>query len=101
MQDIRIERWAHTLVHYCLYVKAGETVAIRATPLAALLVEAVFQELVRVGAHPVPMIELESLEEILLRKGNDSQLDRVHPMLATTAEYVDAQLSIGSKSNTK
>ena len=46
MQDIRIERWAHTLVHYCLYVKAGETVAIRATPLAALLVEAVFQELV-------------------------------------------------------
>jgi len=101
MQDIRIERWAHTLVHYCLYVKAGESVSIRATPLAAPLVEAVFQELVRVGAHPLPMIELESLEEILLREGNDSQLDRVHPMLATTAEYVDAQLTIGSKSNTK
>ena len=41
MQDIRIERWAHTLVHYCLYVRAEETVSIRATPLAAPLVEAV------------------------------------------------------------
>jgi aminopeptidase len=101
MQDIRIERWAHTLVHYCLYVKAGETVAIRATPLAAPLVEAVYREVLRVGAHPLPLIELESLEEILLREGNESQLATINPMLSTTAESVDAQLTIGSKSNTK
>jgi aminopeptidase len=64
MQDIRIERWAHTLVHYCLYLKAGETVAIRATPLAAPLIEAVYREVMHVGAHPLPLIEMESLEEI-------------------------------------
>ena len=52
MQDIRIERWAHTLVNYSLYIKAGETVAIYATPLAAPLVEAVYREVLRVGAHP-------------------------------------------------
>ena len=63
MQDIRIERWAHTLVHYCLYVKEGETVAIRATPLAAPLVEAVYRELLRVGAYPLPLIELEKLRK--------------------------------------
>ena len=45
MQDIRIGRWAHTLVHYCLNVQARETVAIRTTPLASPLVEAVFREL--------------------------------------------------------
>ena len=50
MQDMRIERWAHTLVHHCLYVKAGETDAILATPLATPLVEAVYREVVRVGA---------------------------------------------------
>ncbi len=49
MQDIRIERWAHTLVHYSLYVKAGDTVAMLATPLAAPLVEAVYREVLRVG----------------------------------------------------
>ena len=101
MQDVRIERWAHTLVHYCLYVRAGERVAIRATPLASPLLEAVYRELVRVGAYPLPMIELESFEEILLKEGNDTQLGMPHSVLHLAAEDIDAQLFIDSKSNTK
>src|SRR5205085_4374088 len=49
MQDIRVERWAHTLIHYSLSVKAGETIAIHATPLAAPLVDAVYREILRTG----------------------------------------------------
>src|SRR5947209_1617399 len=98
MQDIRIERWAHTLVHYSLSVKAGETLAIHATPLAAPLVEAVYREVLRVGAYPVPLIELENLEEILLRQGNDAQLTKVSPVSTALVESVDARLSIGSRS---
>lgn len=101
MQDIRIERWAHTLVHYSLYVKPGEIVSIRATPLAAPLVEAVYREVLRVGAYPLPQIELENLEEILLREGNDVQLTMPSPLATVLAEQVDAQLTIGSRSNTK
>ncbi len=101
MQDIRIERWAHTLVHYCLYVRAGERVAIRATPLASPLVEAVYRELVQVGAYALPIIELESFEEIMLKEGNDTQLSMPHPVLRLAAEDIDAQLFIDSKSNTK
>ncbi len=101
MQDIRIERWAHTLVHYCLYVQEGETVAIRATPLATPLVEAVCRELLRVGANVLPLIELESFEELLLKEGNDNQLLMPHPVMRVMAEDIDAQLSIESKSNTK
>ncbi len=101
MQDIRVERWAHTLVHYCLDVKAGETVAIRATPLAAPLVEAVYRELLGVGAYALPLIELESLEEILVHEGNDRQLAMPHPVLNLVAEQISAQISIGSKSNTR
>ncbi len=101
MQDIRIERWAHTLVHYCLYVQEGETVAIRATPLATPLVEAVCRELLRVGANVLPLIELESFEELLLKEGNDNQLSMPHPVMRVMAEDIDAQLSIESKSNTK
>jgi aminopeptidase len=101
MQDIRIERWAHTLVHYSLYARAGETVAIRATPLAAPLLEAVFRELLLVGAYPLPLIELESFEEMLLEEGNDDQLARPHPVMRMMAENIDAQLSIGAKSNTR
>src|SRR6266581_4661835 len=94
MQDIRIERWAHTLVHYSLYLKAGETVAIFATPLAAPLVEAVYREALRVGAHPLSLIEQENLEEILLREGNDAQLTKPSPITAALAEHIDARLTI-------
>lgn len=101
MHDIRIERWAHTLVHYCLYVKAGETVVIRATPLAAPLVDAVYSELLHVGAFPLPLIDLDSLDEILLREGNNDQLARPSPVMNALSQQIDAQLTIGSKSNTR
>src|SRR5436853_1343485 len=101
MQDIRIERWAHTLVHYSLSVKAKETIAIHATPLAAPLVEAIYREILRTGAHPVPLIDLESLEEILLRQGSDAQLTKISPISSALVDNVDARLSIGSRSNPK
>jgi aminopeptidase len=40
------------------------------------------------------------LVSILLREGNESQLATINPVLAATVEYVDAQLTIGSKGNT-
>lgn len=101
MHDIRIERWAHTLVHYCLYLEEGNTVAIHATPLAAPLVEAVYREALRVGAHPLPMIDLENVEEILYREGNDEQLRKIPPTARALVEQVDARLGIMSRSNTK
>lgn len=101
MQDIRIERWAHTLVHYSLYIKPGEVVSIHATPLAAPLVEAVYRELLQVGALPLTVIDLENLEEILLREGNDQQLAWVSPVPATLSSVAAARLFIASQENTK
>jgi aminopeptidase len=101
MHDMRLERWAHTLVHYSLNIQPGESVAIQATPLATPLVEAVYREILRVGAYPLPVIELETLDEILLREGNDGQLTKVSPISSALLENVHARLSIGSRSNTK
>ncbi len=101
MQDIRLTRWAKTLVAYSLYVKQGETVAIQATPEALPLLEAVYRELLLAGAHPLPMISIESLEEILLREGNDAQLTWASPLQNAVAEHIDARLHILSSNNTK
>lgn len=101
MHDIRIERWAHTLVHYCLSVQPWETISVRATPLAAPLVEAVYREILRVGAYPLTLIDLENLEEILVLEGNDAQLSKAPPVLTAIARQIDAQLTIASKSNTR
>ncbi len=99
MQDIRIDRWAHALVHYCLYLRPGETVAIHSTPLASPLVEAVYREVLRVGAYPLPVISLDGLEEILLREGNEDQLTHPSPIQDLLAERADARLSILSQGN--
>ncbi len=101
MRDIRIERWAHTLVHYSLYLKPGDIVTISATSLAAPLVEAFYREALRVGANPLPLIELETLESILLHEGNDAQLMMPSPFTHIIADHVDAQLTIGSRGNPK
>lgn len=99
MQDIRIQRWAHTLVHYCLYLKPGDIVLINATPQAAPLIEAFFAEALHVGAHPVPQIHLETLDEILLREGNNEQLAWIAPSAQVLAEQATARLNIQSSSN--
>jgi aminopeptidase len=99
MHDIRIERWAHTLVHYCLYLKEGETVVILSTPLAGPLIEAVYSEVLHVGAYPVVLLDLESLDEILLREGNESQLAKVSPATRAALEQANARLHISASSN--
>jgi aminopeptidase len=99
MSDIRIDRWAHTLTHYCLCLKPGDIFVIQATPQASPLIEAVYREALQVGAHPVPVIELEPLEELLLRGGSDEQLTTVSPIASTLAERANARLVISSRSN--
>ncbi|GHO85662.1 aminopeptidase [Dictyobacter formicarum] len=100
MHDIRLHRWAHTLVHYSLALKAGEILAIEATPAAAPLIEAVYREALHIGAHPVPFLNLETLDELLFQGGNDQQLNWLSPMHQTMAERVDARLFIHSSENT-
>ncbi|MBV9713417.1 MAG: aminopeptidase, partial [Ktedonobacteraceae bacterium] len=77
------------------------TIAILATPEALPLVEAVYREVLRAGAHPLPMINVENLDEILLREGNDAQLTWASPVQNVMAEQIDARLEILSSSNTK
>jgi len=101
MHDIRIERWAHALVHYCLSLKEGDNVSINATPLAAPLVQAVYREVLRAGAHPIPFIALEGLDEILLQESNANQLEQSYQLLGAIAPKIDARLTIQSSGNTR
>src|SRR5512146_2772264 len=100
MHDIRLERWAHTLVHYCLALKEGDNVSIHTTPLAAPLIEAVYREILRVGANPVPLVGLERLDEILLQEGSPTQIENSYQLLKAIVPNINARLAILSDSNT-
>ncbi len=101
MHDVRIDRWAHTLVHYCLSLKEGDNISIHASSLAAPLVEAVYSEALHAGAHPIPFINLERLDEILLREANPGQIERSYQLYSAIAAQIDARLVILSDGNTK
>jgi aminopeptidase len=101
MHDIRMERWAHALVHYCLALKEGDNVSIHATPLAAPLIEAVYREVLRAGANPIPLLGLANLDEILLQEGNPSQIEHSYQVLSAIMPKIDARLTILSEGNTK
>ncbi|MEO7021685.1 MAG: aminopeptidase [Ktedonobacteraceae bacterium] len=101
MHDIRIERWAHALVHYCLSLKEGDNVSIHATSLATPLIEAVYREVLHAGANPIPFIGLEHLNEILLKEGSPSQIENSLQLMSAIAPHIDARLSILSTGNTK
>jgi aminopeptidase len=101
MQDIRITRWAHTIVHYCLYLKPGDIFLINATTLATPLVEAVYREALRAGARPVTQIQLPHLDEILLKEGSDEQLNWISPVSDVLLRQANARLTINSSYNTR
>ncbi|HLY30476.1 MAG TPA: aminopeptidase [Ktedonobacterales bacterium] len=99
--DQRMNRWAKTLVGYCLEVQPGEAVAIHATPAAEPLITEVSREILRAGGHPVPIITLPGVREALLRDGNEEQLGWIDPATRAVVEHVKVRLNIMSETNTR
>ncbi len=99
--DPRIERWAKTLVGYCLEVQPGQMVLINATPAAEPLVAEVYREVLRAGGNPVPRINLPALTSIALREGSEEQLAWINPADRLMMEQASATLAISSETNTR
>lgn len=101
MADPRVDNLARVLVHYSLELKPGQLFRINAPAVAAELIRAVYREAVRAGAHVVPRITLDGLDEILLKEGSDEQLSYVSPLMIGEIEKIDATLTLWADSNTK
>ncbi len=99
LTDIRVQRWAHTLVHYCLDVQPAELVGIHATSQAEPLIREVMREVLRVGAHPVPVIAMPSLRNVLLESGSDEQLQWRSPVDRVLSSEIHKRLRIASDPN--
>lgn len=101
MTDPRIARWADTLVRYSLDLRAGQTLAIQAPPIAAPLIVAVYQAALKVGAHPVAQVALPELTEVLMRNASEEQLRWISPLETLVMERFDATLTIMAQENTR
>src|SRR5689334_12148023 len=94
--DSRIHKMAQVMINYSLEVKAGERVLIRATsPAAEPLVQALYQEALKVGAHPFPYIQLRLEDSLAIEATDDLELlATVNPMLKLMYEECEVVIRI-------
>jgi aminopeptidase len=101
MRDQRLLKYAHTLVNYSLYTKPGEWVVIRGSDLALPLIKECYREILKAGAHPTVILNPEGISEILLKEGNDDQLQFNAPMMMEVYAKADKILTILGDHNLK
>lgn len=100
MQNIW-QKYAKVLVEYCTNIQKGQLVIIRSEAQAQPLVKAVYEEVIKKGAYPVPRIILEGLNESYYKLASDEQLDFIDPFIQLEYDKVDAIISIDAPSNLK
>lgn len=101
MTDPRVETMAKILVEYSVDVKPGQLVRINGNPEGAPLLIAVYQQVLKRGAHPWFQVSLEEAEEIFYSYADDAQLDYVPPFMKEAIEQIDASIGIWTEANTK
>ncbi|HEX8683936.1 MAG TPA: aminopeptidase [Ardenticatenaceae bacterium] len=101
MADSRIKRVAQVLVEYSVEVKPGDWVVIRTTPEADTMTRAIYKEVLKAGGNPQVLLTSPWEAYLLLKNGNDDQLDYVSPTTRLMWEQADVQISILAASNTK
>ncbi len=101
MRDPRLDKLAHVLVHYSTGVKAGQTVVLKGDPIALPLMEAIYEQLIRAGAHVRFTCQPDSLQEIFFAHASDDQLGHVSKLALHEVEHIDASIGIWAETNTR
>jgi aminopeptidase len=101
VSDPRIEKWAETLVNFCVEVRPGQSVAIIGGTPAEPLLRAVYREVIRAGGYPTLVPTLNGLNADLLSLGNDEQIAWISPWERFFRTEADALIQVLAETNTK
>ena len=101
MRDPRAENLAKILIGYSTGVKAGEVVSIDGEVGAEPLLRAVYEEVLKVGAHPILNVGLDGLAAVYYEHANDEQLEWVSPLTKWMVENADVRIGVGASANTR
>ena len=101
MRDPRVDRLAALLVGYSLELREGEVVRIDGGDCAAPVLLALYREALAVGARPYLNVALEGIDETLLARGTEEQIQYLSPVVWNEVETMDAMISVWSDENTR
>ncbi len=88
-------------MEYSTRVQPGQLVRISGDPVALPLLEAIYEAVVKVGAHPYLRCSPASLEDLFYEYANDEQLKYVSPLTQHEYEQIDVSIGIWAETNTK
>lgn len=93
--DIRLEKFAHKLVNYCVSVKKGENVLISVAESDALpLVQLLIREIYKAGGNPFVQYEFASITREMLKHCNKEQLKLQNDADVYLLSRMDVNISI-------
>ena len=101
MRDPRITNLARILVGYSVDVREGETCVIRAPTTAEPLVGAVYEEVLKAGAHPLVTLGFAGQSSAYFRHASDAELEWISPLADWEAKEADCNIVIGADENTR
>jgi aminopeptidase len=99
MPDVRAQRLAQVLVRYSTEVKPGELCAIEGDSPAEELIEAVYEEVLRAGAHPVVLMSPSRAQAAFFALASEAQLDHVSPVARQITEEADVRIRVLASAN--
>ncbi len=94
MRDQRADALAQILVHYSTRVRPGDVCVIQSTTAAELLVQAVYEEVLRAGGLPVMQLTTDEAQAAFFRLATDEQLDWIPPTAEWAAEHADVRIAV-------
>ena len=101
MRDSRAEALAQILVRYSTKVRRGDVCVIQATTAAEVLIQAVYEEVLRAGGLPVMQLTTEGAQSAFFELAGDEQLDWVPPTAEWAAEKADVRIAVMSDVNAR
>jgi aminopeptidase len=101
VKDPRIEALAQILVRYSTKVQPGDVTVIQSTTTAEPLVQALYEEVLRAGGHPVFNLAPEGAQAAFFDLASDDQLDFVAPPQRWGYEEADVRIAVLAEANTR
>jgi aminopeptidase len=101
MKDPRADNLAKILVGYSTEVQPGDVVSIDGELGAEPLLRAVYEEVLKAGAHPILNVSLDGMAATFYKHASDEQLEWISPITKWMAEEADVRIGIGASANTR
>ncbi|MCP5470391.1 MAG: aminopeptidase [Chlamydiales bacterium] len=101
MRDPRLDKMAQVLVSYSLNVNPGDNVWMMGEMGGLPLLEALYEELIKAGAHVFYTLHPAGWDEIYFRNASDKQLQRTCPFAASNINICNKRIRVEGMTNTR